>query len=505
MGALALSIGLCGSAKPAIAAESYAPIGYGCVWSDEFGGEQGLGQAKAPLDSCNWTFAELVVNREEQAYTTKQCSDAAHANDWNYCVEDGRLRIQPRHEQIVCDLDHDGVSDNPVCAPSDVLGFHSVAEYSSGRLHSKNKVHFHDGYIEARIRLPQADREGPPESGLWPGLWMLGQNIREVPPAGSVSWPACGEIDILEWSTRGGQSQLDWNAIWLGNDQATNACSTWPQGGNVDCGPCDPTNADECIGVAEYGSRYASTGWQNFDHHAWHTYGLDWENTGSDLTDRMVFYVDGVKQGVVNLRSNESAFKLDMFLILNVALGGDLGGPIGITDWDDTFMDIDYVRWYQKGAANQCAAAELGKQCVDPDGVSGAGGGGSGDGAAGQAGSPTSNGGGDAAAPVGGSGSGGQDQYGAAAGGDFTAQGGATNETAGASDALGGSPEQEPDTHAQNRSTPRAGGGCACRTAGAPAQQLPWWLFGVAAVRLVRAKRRAHKALDCNKVARRQA
>ena len=50
---------------------------------------------------------------------------------------------------------------------------------------TKGKFSFVYGTIEARIALPVG-------KGIWPAFWMLGDNIDEV------SWPACGEIDIIE-------------------------------------------------------------------------------------------------------------------------------------------------------------------------------------------------------------------------------------------------------------------------------------------------------------------
>ena len=338
----------------AVSNSSFVPDGYGCAWAEEFGGDQGLGQAKSDVDSSSWSFQELTVNGEAQVYTTKQCTQPAYANDWNYCVEDGRLRIQARQESVDCDANDDGIADNPVCAPHYSEGFHGTANYTSGRILSKHKVHFNDGYIEFRVKLPQADRPGPPESGIWPAVWMLGENINQGPPPGNVGWPACGEVDIMEWATMGGASQQGWNAIWLGGDNATNACSAWPEGGSPDCGPCNPGNSAECIGALTNGARYEMTGWAGFDHHSWHTYGLKWENVGNNATDQLTFFIDGAKMGVFKLRADESELKLDQFLLLNLAIGGTLGGAIQITDWPDTFMDVDYIRWYRNGQPDQC-------------------------------------------------------------------------------------------------------------------------------------------------------
>jgi beta-glucanase (GH16 family) len=312
-----------------------------------------LGQPQADLDPSSWSFQETDVNGESQAYTTKQCLE--FGNDWNYCVQDGRLRIQGRNEAIDCDLNNDGIEDNPICAPDYGSGFHQTASYTSGRLLTKQKVHFSDGYIEFRVKLPQADRPGLPESGIWPAVWMLGEDINQGPqgtPPGTVPWPNCGEVDIMEWGTNGGTSQQGWNAIWNGA-AGTNACSAWPQGGNAACGPCPQVNG-QCVGEVTNGSQYEFTGWPNFDHHDWHTYGLQWTNTGNNTTDQMTYFIDGVMMGVFKLGAAQSAFKADMFLTVNMALGGTLGGPIQITDWADTYMDVDYVRWYRSGQSDSC-------------------------------------------------------------------------------------------------------------------------------------------------------
>ncbi len=213
------------------------------------------------------------------------------------------------------------------------------------------------------MKLPQADRPGPPESGIWPAVWMLGEDINLGPPPGSVSWPDCGEIDIMEWTSSSGMSHLDWNAIWSGPG-GTNGCSPWPQGGNAACGPCPPVGG-ECVGEVTNGTEYEMTGWPNYDHHAWHVYGLEWINTGDDETDQMTFFVDGVKMGVFKLGAQQSAFKADMFLTVNLALGGTLGGPIQIADFADTYMDVDYLRWYRSG---QCDACGLGPGSCDGGG-----------------------------------------------------------------------------------------------------------------------------------------
>jgi beta-glucanase (GH16 family) len=111
------------------------------------------------------------------------------------------------------------------------------------------------------------------------------------------------------------------------------------------------------VGAVAAGARYQMTGWPGFDHHAWHTYGLAWDDTADDATDQMTFFIDGVKMGVLRLGPEQAAFKRDMFLTINLALGGTLGGPIEIADWDHAVLDVDYVRWFRRGEADACGLA----------------------------------------------------------------------------------------------------------------------------------------------------
>jgi hypothetical protein len=329
---------------------SFVPPGYACAWHDEFGGPEGGSQPASEVDETSWTFQELDVNNEAQVYTTRQCRSDRR---WNTCVRNGLLSLRALNEPIDCSLHGAG------CAPHFGQKFHASGRYTSARLMTKHKVHFADGYLEFRLKLPEADRAGAPESGLWPAVWLLGENIDEGPSPGDVKWPACGEVDIMEWSTARGESHQGWNALWLGPG-GTNACSAWPQGGNPACGPC-PSVGGECIGSVTVDARHQMTGWRGFDHHGWHTYGLLWENQGPDAVGRMVFFIDGVKMGILHLGPEQRAFKHDMFLTINLALGGTLGGPVQIADWDRAVLDVDYVRWYRKGARDACGlgAAEM--------------------------------------------------------------------------------------------------------------------------------------------------
>jgi len=69
--------------------------------------------------------------------------------------------------------------------PSGIEAYYGQAEWTSAKIHTNGKVAFKYGRIEATIKAPTG-------AGTWPAFWMLGTDLVEV------TWPQCGEIDILE-------------------------------------------------------------------------------------------------------------------------------------------------------------------------------------------------------------------------------------------------------------------------------------------------------------------
>ena len=108
----------------------------------------------------------------------------------------------------------------------------------------------------------------------------------------------------------------------------------------------------QCVGEVNNNGVYEMTGWANFDHHAWHTYGFKWENTGNNTTDQKTYLLDGRGDGRAPPWRDHERLRMAMFRSINRALGGTLGGPIQITDWADAHLDVDYIRWIQTGQRN---------------------------------------------------------------------------------------------------------------------------------------------------------
>lgn len=170
--------------------------------------------------------------------------------------------------------------------------------YTSGRILTKGILDQKYGRFEARIKSPWG-------KGLWSAFWMLGSNID------TVSWPSTGEIDIMEY---------------LG-DSPTEIFGT--------------LHGPGYSGGEGVTKQYALEG-DRFDTN-FHVFGVEW---GENYIN---FYVDDVlyNQLTPNDVTGEWVFNKSFFMILNLAVGGNLpGSPNADTVFPQTMM-VDYVRVYQ--------------------------------------------------------------------------------------------------------------------------------------------------------------
>lgn len=178
----------------------------------------------------------------------------------------------------------------------DLLKITAIADgsggYTSGRINSLGNFEFQYGRVEIRAKLPTG-------GGTWPALWMLGGDLLSNP------WPGAGEIDIMEH---------------VGNDQDVIIAALH-----------DPIN----FGATPRSVTTTVTGVSD----DFHLYGMEWTDSG------ITFTVDDVVFGTI---ANDATrpFDKDFFFILNVAMGGNLGGTIDPAFTQST-MEVDYIRVYQ--------------------------------------------------------------------------------------------------------------------------------------------------------------
>jgi beta-glucanase (GH16 family) len=209
----------------------------------------------------------------------------ANARLENSRVQDGKLIIEARQERFTAAADFGGQN------------------YTSARLITRGLASWSYGFWEVRAKLPCG-------LGTWPAIWMLGTGGR---------WPEDGEIDILE--QRGTAAADKQQILGTVHTKAYN----WSGG---------------TMGVA----KGASTALPNACT-AFNNYQLRWE------ADRIVIGVNGVEYFTFmnpnNGDRNQWPFNAPQYLILNLAMGGDLGGAINDTQLPAQ-MEVDYVRVYKR-------------------------------------------------------------------------------------------------------------------------------------------------------------
>lgn len=174
-------------------------------------------------------------------------------------------------------------------------------DYSSARLITRGKGNWQYGKIEVRAKLPKG-------VGTWPAIWMLASTQ-------PLKWPDDGEIDIME--------HVGFNQGFIHGSIHTKKYNHI-----IGTQKTDTTFLDDCS--------------ENF-----HRYQLEWNKDSVivGIDDKPFFHA-------ANDGTGYEAWPFDnkMFLLLNIAVGGNWGGQKGVdeTIWPQK-MVIDYVRVWQKG------------------------------------------------------------------------------------------------------------------------------------------------------------
>jgi len=239
------------------------------VWEDDFNEintsfwkfEIGNGYPRNP----GWGNNELQYYTEDNVY-----------------IEDGYLVIEARKEKKY-----------------DSFGSY---DYTSSRLKTQGKVEIKYGKIEARAKFPFG-------KGLWPAIWLLGDNITYV------GWPLCGEIDIVEF---------------LGHDK-------YSVYGTVHGPGYSGRN-----GISRKYTDYDVNFVDNF-----HTFGIEWNE------NQISFFVDGnvystIKKEILKKRGLNWVFDNEFFFIINLAVGGNWPGYPDYRTKFPAKMYVDYIKVWQK-------------------------------------------------------------------------------------------------------------------------------------------------------------
>jgi beta-glucanase (GH16 family) len=237
-----------------------APEGYALVWHDEFDGPE--------IDPANWvreTGGNGWGNAEWEFYTD---------HPENAYIEEGMLVIEARDESFM------------------------GRPYTSARLKTHGLQEWTYGRFEARIKIPYGQ-------GIWPAVWMLGNDINKV------SWPLAGEIDILE---------------------------------NIGK---EPNRLHGTVHGPGYSGGSGVTGHVDFAEplsNDFHIYAIEWDE------NEIRWYLDDNHYQTFTKADipGEWVYDHPFFLIMNVAVGGRWPGYPDDTTVFPQQMRVDYVRVFQQ-------------------------------------------------------------------------------------------------------------------------------------------------------------
>lgn len=247
------------------------------VWHDEF-------NTNGAPDPANWGYERGFVRNEELQWYQPE----------NAVCTNGLLVVtaQPVHER------------NPDYIPDskDWRTRREWIDYTSASLVTRGRHEFKYGKFEMRARIDT-------RLGSWPAFWTLGATH-------GLGWPACGEIDIMEYYTGTGLANFGWQLDGRTKWRAKKI--PWPE-----------------LGDKNWSSEF-------------HVWTMVWDKQKIDLL------LDGRLMNHLNLADVDNAdqgnpFHRPLYLILNQAIGSTGGDP-SKTQFPIRY-EVDWVRVYQAAQA----------------------------------------------------------------------------------------------------------------------------------------------------------
>ena len=177
--------------------------------------------------------------------------------------------------------------------------YYGKAQWTSGKVHTANKVSFKYGKIEVKAKTPKG-------IGTWPAIWLLGNDLLS-----GNTWPYCGEIDILE-TTGANPRQIQ------GTIHGPNYFG--------EAGLTKIIQASEDLADG------------------YHTFAIEW------FPDKIEWYFDGdlyntISKSNTDLTESHWPFNQEFYLILNLAIGGWFAGEVD-EKLNQAIFNIDSINYY---------------------------------------------------------------------------------------------------------------------------------------------------------------
>jgi beta-glucanase (GH16 family) len=251
------------------------------------------------LVGCSIDEKQTVITKTKLVMQEEfDTNDALNSNIWSYNIGIGANGWGNNELQYYTNRNENISIENGNLKITALKETYLGASYTSARILTKGKFEQKYGRIEARIKLPWG-------KGVWPAFWMLGAN------SDTVLWPQCGEIDIMEY---------------IGS-KPTQVLGTVHGPGY---------SAGESV------SKKYTLPNNRFDND-FHIFGIEW---GENYIN---YYVDDVLYNQITPKNvkGEWVFNQPFYILLNLAVGGNLpGSPNSETVFPQTML-VDYVRVYE--------------------------------------------------------------------------------------------------------------------------------------------------------------
>ena len=265
-------------------------------------GNSGSSEPQAAAQSSSSSSSSAVPSGYQLAFSEDFNSNRVDSSKWNTRYRWGPYWTINNEEQFYVDsLNDSGFGHSPfsfdgnnmtlsaIRTPSNLRDKSNGKSYLSGAMTTYGKFRMRYGYVEMRARMPAG-------RGLWPAFWLLHDHENGNRP----------EIDIVE----------------MIGSRPTIAYQTYHY--------YDNWNLRSTPTYEARGPDYS----QDF-----HTYGMKWE------PGKITWYVDG---RATNSYSSGNVSNEDMYILVNLAIGGAwAGSPDGSTPFPANFT-IDYIRAYRR-------------------------------------------------------------------------------------------------------------------------------------------------------------
>jgi len=216
---------------------------------------------------------------------------------WNYEIGDGCPDLCGWGNNELQSYTNDPVNISVEGGQLTITAIKDEGNFTSARIQTKDKVEPVFGRIDIRAKLPKGQ-------GIWPALWMLGANID------NVSWPACGEIDIME--IVGHEPAVTHGTVHFEDDGAYRTS----------------TRSKE-LESGDFSDKF-------------HVFSIIWEPNG------ITWYLDNQPFKIFSgAQINNFTFNIPFFFVMNVAVGGNWPGNPDNTTVFPQSMEVDYIRVFQ--------------------------------------------------------------------------------------------------------------------------------------------------------------